>query len=41
MLAIIFLGLGIVIGASVNAWIMLLGPILAVSVWLVEYQKEC
>ncbi|MEK4692416.1 hypothetical protein [Bacillus sp. FSL W8-1202] len=39
MLAIIFLGLGIVIGASVNAWIMLLGPILAVSVWLVEYQR--
>lgn len=39
MKAIIALAAGTVVGALFSTWIMLLGPILAVFVWMLEYQR--
>ncbi|CUB18111.1 hypothetical protein BN2127_JRS9_02615 [Bacillus subtilis] len=37
--AFFVLSLGTVIGALFSVWLMLLGPVLAVFVWMIEYQK--
>lgn len=37
--AIIAFALGTVVGALISTWIMLIGPVLAVFVWSLEYRR--
>ncbi|MCY8151330.1 hypothetical protein [Bacillus paralicheniformis] len=39
MKAMIMLVLGTLIGSIINTWIMLMGPLLALFVWMIEYRR--